>query len=56
MHPIRRALIAAASLATLALPGLALAQAQGLAALLVWREADGRFAEAWTPALQELAL
>ncbi len=36
--------------------GLALAQAQGLAALLVWREADGRFAEAWTPALQELAL
>lgn len=36
--------------------GLALATAQGLAAQLVWRGADGRFDEAWTPALRELAL
>lgn len=36
--------------------GLALATEQGLAAQLVWRDADGRFAEAWTPALQDLAL
>jgi len=36
--------------------GLALATEQGLAAQLVWRGGDGRFAEAWTPALQELSL
>jgi FAD:protein FMN transferase len=36
--------------------GLALANAHGLAAQLVWRNAEGRFTEAWTPALQELAL
>lgn len=36
--------------------GLALATAQGLAAQLVWRNDDGRFAEAWTPALQDLSL
>jgi FAD:protein FMN transferase len=36
--------------------GLALAVEQGLTAQLVWREADGRVAEAWTPALQELSL
>lgn len=36
--------------------GLALATEQGLAAQLVWRDGDGRFAEAWTPALQALAL
>ena len=36
--------------------GLALAIEQGLAAQLVWRDDDGRFFEAWTPALQDLAL
>lgn len=36
--------------------GLALAAAQGLAAQIVWRAADGRFEEAWTPALRDLAL
>lgn len=36
--------------------GLALATTQGLAAQLVWRDGDGRFQEAWTPALQDLAL
>lgn len=35
--------------------GLALATAQGLAAQLVWRRDDGRFDEAWTPALRDLA-
>jgi thiamine biosynthesis lipoprotein len=36
--------------------GLDLAVAHGIAAQLVWRDADGRFVEAWTPALQDLSL
>lgn len=36
--------------------GLALANEQGLAAQIVWRDGDGSFREAWTPALQELSL